>query len=200
MTLQVSIPTSSSPVGAAPVTPFARRLARLAVSLGLAGLVATTAAAPALAGDAVRYSFDAYANVVCDSSNATMSVSAHATTFQGIDALGAIVPTSYDDGQYMRYRVLVREDGQAAWTEIYTWSAWQLVRSKTGNGSITMVSPVHLGTSVVQGASGHVYEVLAQVDFWTGVSNVHDVPTHYDQAIVLNAFDTRYVTPGRCSI
>jgi hypothetical protein len=190
---------SSATAPTSRVAATARRFARLAASLGFAGLVTVTAAAPAVAGDPVRYEFTANSNVFCDSAAATMSVSAYSTTFQGIDALGAIVPTTYDEGQYLRYRVLVREDGQTAWTEIYTWSAWQLVRSKTGNGAITMVSPVHLGTSVVQGAPGHVYEVLAQVDFWTGVSNVHDVPTHYDQSIVFNGFDTRYVTPGRCS-
>jgi hypothetical protein len=179
--------------------PTIQRLTTSLASLGLAALVACAAAGPAAAAEPVNgYTVTAYGSVGCDAATSTMSVSAFAMTWQGEGALLGWQPTEYDAGQWMRYDVLVREVGQTDWTTIYTWSDWSFVTTMTINGDMAINTPAELGTSVVQGVAGHAYEVLVQVDFWTGVDNVYDTETTYTQTLSTSPYSTYYLNPSAC--
>jgi hypothetical protein len=180
-------------------TALHRRSIRLAAPFALAAAMVASIAAPALAATPVsRYTLTAYSNVGCNAANATMSVSASVTTMQGEGFLGGYVPTEYDAGQWMRYRVFAREIGQAAWTPVFTWSAWEWVQSMTFSGEVSINSPVSLGTSVVQGTPGHRYEARVQVDYWTGQENLYEAPASYSQTLSIGWY-TYDVTPSFCT-
>lgn len=171
-----------------------RRLAGSLVSLGLATLVVAGAAGPAQASSG--YQVTAYSSVGCDASTSSMAVTAYAMTWQP-DSLGW-QPGEYDNGQYMSYNVLVRERGQADWTTIYTWSDWTFIRSMSINGDMAINTPTEIGTSVVQGVAGHTYEVLVQVNFWTGQENVYNAETKYTEPLSTSPYSTYWFNPSAC--
>jgi hypothetical protein len=179
-----------------------RRLVLLLASLGLAATLAGMTAGATLASDAPvsDFTYTAYASVDCDASTARMGVTAMATTWQGEGFLMGWVPTAYDAGQYMSYTVLAREVGQTAWTTVFSWSPWQLVRSMRIDGEFSINTPTALGTSVVQGVRGHDYEVRVQVDFWTGAETVVEVPVTYNQTLTTSPYSTYFLNPSYCHL
>jgi hypothetical protein len=179
-----------------------RRLLPLLASLGLAATLGGMTAGATLASDppATDFTYSAYASVDCDASTARMGVTAMATTWQGEGFLMGWVPTAYDAGQYMSYTVLAREVGQAAWTTVYSWSPWQLVRSMRIDGEFSINTPTALGTSVVQGVPGHDYEVGVQIDFWTGTDTVVDAPVTYNQTLTTGPYSTYFLNPSYCHL
>ena len=103
----------------------------------------------------------------------------------------------YDAGQYMRHNVFVREAGQSEWTLIFTWSPWGWVQSSTVSGMFTIDRMADLGSDVISVTPGHAYEVLVQIDFWTGVSNVINVTPDYGE-VTDGSIPSYILSPGVC--
>jgi hypothetical protein len=183
-----------------------RALSSAVAAAALATTLLAVTAAPTLAygnnGPSATlggYGVTVGASVGCDPRSATMTVSASATTMQASGMLGPTVGP-YDAGQWIRYNVFSRELGAASWTQVYNWSNWQWIVSTSGNGDVQIVSPVDLGTNnLVTGTPGHNYEVLVQIDYWTGVENVINVTPSYSQTLSLSGIDFS-LQPGYCHL
>jgi hypothetical protein len=183
------------------------RLRRLLAPLCLAATLTTLAAAPTLAADnnAPNVTINGYgasvgANVACDAASHTMSVSARATTLETMGWLG-VTSGPYDAGQWLRYNVWARDITASEYTPIYAWSEWQVVKSVTSTQYVERLDvPQDLGTSVVTGRAGHNYQILVQVDWWTGTDNIANVLPAYTQSYTADAFNTYHLEPGYCHL
>jgi hypothetical protein len=183
------------------------RLTRLLAPLLLAGTLATVAAAPTLAADnnAPNITINGYGasvgvHVACNAANHTMSVSTEATTLQTIGWLG-VTTGQYDAGQWVRYNLWARDITASAFTPIYSWSEWQLVTSVTSTQHVERLDlPQDLGTNVVTGTARANYEILVQVDWWTGADNIVNVVPVYSQTYTADAYNTYVFEPGYCHL
>lgn len=153
--------------------------------LALAGVLTAMAASSASAGGYVftnGYSADASAGVQCNRVNHTMTlsnISAGAmakTPYGGVNS-GGYAPGLFDKGQYVRYDVLTRVDN-GGWTTLYSFSPWILITGVTVIPGTVFADPLYLFQQsvlnprniVISGRAGHTYQVLVQVDWYTGGS------------------------------
>jgi len=145
------------------------------------------------------YGVHASASVLCDPANRSMTVTATASTMQASGFLGGITAGPYDNGQLVTYNVWARETTAAAWTQVYSWSPWQAIRSMfaTADGAL-LVIPRDLGTNLVYGIAGHDYEVVIQISWWTGQANTANVTPTYFQSYRTDAFNTYIFNPTHC--
>ncbi|MEO5965251.1 MAG: hypothetical protein ABIR11_07275 [Candidatus Limnocylindrales bacterium] len=199
------IPTPATITGTATQAGTTRRRATIA-SIGLGLLLVAMTASPTLAFDnnapnatVAGNGVSVSAFVACDAASGTMHVSATASTMQP-EGFAGPVAGPYDAGQWVRYDVFAREVGANDWTEVYAWSNWEWIVSLTSTMYVEMLQvPQDLGASDVSGTVGHNYEILVQVDYWTGVENVVNVTPTYAQALATD-WNTYYLTPSYCHL
>jgi hypothetical protein len=167
------------------------------------GLVAASPAA-AVANNAPNLTIGGYgvsvsADVSCDKATRTMTVSESASTMQASGLYGPIVGP-YDNGQWVRYNVWARNTRTTTWTQIYTWSPWQFIAGVSSTPLVERLQNVtDLGTNRVTGAAGNNYQILVQVDWWTGRDNIVNVTPSYTQPYRTDAYNVYYLHPSACS-
>jgi hypothetical protein len=145
------------------------------------------------------YGVHASASVSCDASNRSMVVTASASTMQASSYSGGVTSGPYDDGQLVTYNVWAREVNAPFWSQMYSWSQWQ--RIKTFNLSadgIVLIIPVDLGTNVVYGSPGHDYQVVVQIAWLTDQPNIANITPTYYQSYRADDFNTYPFNPTRC--
>ena len=208
----IGLTTRASGVAATPATitsaarTHRRSPAGILASVAAAALIVVINVSPAHAEfaqatlDVAGYGVTAYATVECNDVTQTMDVSARTSTMEARNWLGAWISGPYDNGQWVRYDVLARDISVQSWTEVYTWSPWYWISTLTWPSpdmpDMHVTVPAELGSNRVSGAALHDFEVMVQVDWWTGQDNVASIPTTYSEALpfpqyfYINVFST----------
>jgi hypothetical protein len=206
MTTASTVRRVATKITAQPMSAI-RRGTALGVAL-LATAVLTGSPAQALDNNGTNLNIGGYgvavaANVFCDKAARTMTVSGAATVMQANNGYGPVLGP-YDNGQWLRYRVLARDIKSSGWSEVYSWSQWSYIKGFYSTGSLLFGaerSPTltDLGPLRVTGSAGHNYEVMMQVDWWTTKDNVANVPPTYTQNFRTDAFNTYPLNTSNCS-
>ena len=144
------------------------------------------------------YGVSVGANVFCDKASRSMTVTESTSTMQSSGPFGPVAGP-YDAGQWVRYNVWARDITASKWTQIYSWSPWAYIKTLTSTMYVERLQvPADLGTNRVFGSAGHSYQVLVQVDWWTGKDNVANITPNYSQVYKTDAYNTYYFEPSMC--
>ena len=180
---------------------IASKLSAVAAVFAVSALVASPA--NALDNNAPNLTVGGYgvsvgADVYCDKATRTMTVNERTSTMQSSGPSGPVAGP-YDAGQWVRYNVWARETAAASYTQIYSWSQWRYISTVTSTPYVERLEiPAELGTNRVTGAAGHNYQVIVQIDWWTGKDNIANITPSYSQILKTSPYTTYYLEPSKC--